>query len=60
LAEHWPAAKQAGSSWFVIKGGAFITPADDVDLLAFFRAAVPGEVSTPYQGFRCVMDPPRQ
>ncbi len=49
-----------GASWFVIKGGSYITPPDDLDLMAFFRAAIPADIKTPYQGFRCAMDaPPR-
>jgi formylglycine-generating enzyme required for sulfatase activity len=49
-----------GAPWFVIKGGSYITPPDDLDLMAFFRAAVPSDIKTAYQGFRCAMDPPQQ
>jgi iron(II)-dependent oxidoreductase len=48
-----------GAPWFVIKGGAFDTPSDDLDLMLFFRAATPSDIQMPY-GFRCVMDPPRE
>jgi serine/threonine-protein kinase len=44
------------AGWFVIKGGSLMSPADDVDLLAFFRGGFPAHLATPYQGFRCVMD----
>jgi formylglycine-generating enzyme required for sulfatase activity len=50
---------EPGAPWFVIKGGAFDTPADDLDLMLFFRAATPSDIQMPY-GFRCAMDPPRQ
>jgi formylglycine-generating enzyme required for sulfatase activity len=49
-----------GAAWFVIKGGSFFTPADDLDLLAFFRAAAPSDIKLRYQGFRCAMDVPRE
>jgi formylglycine-generating enzyme required for sulfatase activity len=48
-----------GAPWFVIKGGSYITPPDDLDLLAFFRAAMPSDIKTAYQGFRCAMDAPQ-
>ena len=50
---------KSGAPWFVIKGGDFDTPADDLYLMLFFRAASPSDVRMPY-GFRCAMDPPRQ
>jgi formylglycine-generating enzyme required for sulfatase activity len=50
---------KSGAPWFVIKGGDFDTPADDLYLMLFFRAANPSDVQMPY-GFRCAMDPPRQ
>jgi formylglycine-generating enzyme required for sulfatase activity/tRNA A-37 threonylcarbamoyl transferase component Bud32 len=46
------------AAWFVIKGGSLMTPPDDLDLMAFFRGGFPGGLGTPYQGFRCAMDPP--
>jgi serine/threonine-protein kinase len=49
---------KSGAPWFVIKGGDFDTPADDLYLMLFFRAANPSDVPMPY-GFRCAMDPPR-
>jgi formylglycine-generating enzyme required for sulfatase activity/tRNA A-37 threonylcarbamoyl transferase component Bud32 len=48
------------ASWFVIKGGSFITPAEDLDLMGFFRGGFPGDIPSPYQGFRCAMDVPRE
>jgi iron(II)-dependent oxidoreductase len=50
---------QPGAPWFVIKGGAFDTPANDLDLMLFFRAANPSDIQMAY-GFRCAMDPPRE
>jgi serine/threonine-protein kinase len=50
---------KSGAPWFVIKGGDFDTPTDDLYLMLFFRAANPSDVQMPY-GFRCAMDPPRQ
>jgi serine/threonine-protein kinase len=46
--------------WFVIKGGSFLTPAQDLDLMGFFRGGFPGDIPSPYQGFRCAMDVPRE
>jgi hypothetical protein len=43
----------------VTKGGSHVTPPDDLDLMAFFRAAIPSDIKTPYQGFRCAMDIPK-
>lgn len=51
---------QPGAPWFVIKGGSHITPPDDLDLMTFFRAALPSDIGVANQGFRCAMDPPRQ
>jgi serine/threonine-protein kinase len=48
------------TAWFVIKGGSLMTPADDLDLMAFFRGGFPAALATPYQGFRCAMDTPRE
>jgi hypothetical protein len=28
--------------------------------MAFFRGGFPGALATPYQGFRCAMDTPRE
>jgi formylglycine-generating enzyme required for sulfatase activity len=50
---------KSGAPWFVIKGGDFDTPADDLYLMLFFRAANPSDVQMPY-GFRCAMDPQRE
>ena len=58
LAAWSPVANQPGVAWFVVKGGSFVTPADDLDLTAFFRAGIAHLVKSPYQGFRCAMDPP--
>jgi formylglycine-generating enzyme required for sulfatase activity len=48
------------AAWFVIKGGSFNTPHNDLDLMSFFRGGFPGDIPSPYQGFRCVMDLPRE
>jgi formylglycine-generating enzyme required for sulfatase activity len=61
LVEDWKKLNvqwKPGAPWFVIKGGAFDTPRDDLDLLLFFRAANPSDIQMAY-GFRCAMDPPR-
>jgi formylglycine-generating enzyme required for sulfatase activity len=56
----WGNAWKPGAPWFVIKGGSYFTPSDDLDLLVFFRAANPADVKIPFQGFRCAMDPQRR
>jgi formylglycine-generating enzyme required for sulfatase activity len=56
----WGNAWRPGAPWFVIKGGSYFTPSDDLDLLLFFRAANPADIKIPFQGFRCAMDPPQR
>lgn len=46
----------AGEEWISIRGGSFLSPADDVDLQLFSRAGWPANLSNEFIGFRCVLD----
>ncbi len=47
----------ASDSWISIRGGSFLTPKDDPDLLTYSRAGWPVNISNEFIGFRCVRDP---
>ncbi len=48
--------RESSSDWRVLKGGSFVTPADDRDLAAYMRAGSPVNGKNPSIGFRCVKD----
>ncbi len=47
----------ASDSWISIRGGSFLSPKDDPDLLPYSRAGWPVNLSNEFIGFRCVRDP---
>ena len=47
----------ASDSWHSIRGGSFLTPADDSDLKPYSRAGWPDNLADEFIGFRCVQDP---
>ncbi len=56
MADMQSVMRESSSEWRVLKGGSFVTPADDRDLSAYMRAGSPINGKNPSIGFRCVKD----
>lgn len=47
----------ASDEWISIRGGSFLSPAEDLDLQAYSRAGWPVNLKNEFIGFRCAKDP---